>query len=272
MAGDAGGKDPVEYIQHHLHNWSIGSGPLALNLDTVLFSVLCGATLVFLAWRVGRRITVGKPGRLQGFLEVTVEFVNRQVRDTFPGRDPFIGPLSLTVFMWVIVMNAYDLLPVDLFPRLAQWIGMGFGLDPAEVHLRILPTADLGTTLALALSVFVLTIVYGIRARGLGGYLKHYLTHPFGKFAAPINIVLSVVEEIAKPLSLALRLWGNMFAGELIFMLIALFGFSLIAAPGQLILTWAWSWFETLEVVLQAFIFMLLSIVYLSLAAQVEEH
>lgn len=272
MGGDAGGKDPVEYIQHHLHNWSTGSGLFAVNLDTVLFSMLCGAALVFIAWRVGKRVTAGKPGRLQSFLEVTVDFVNQQVRDTFPGADRFIGPLSLTVFTWVIVMNAYDLVPVDLIPRLAQWIGMGLGLDPAQVYVRIVPTADLGTTFALALSVFVLTIIYGIRARGLGGYLMRYLTHPFGKFAAPINIVLSLVEEIAKPLSLALRLWGNMFAGELIFMLIALFGFSLIVAPGQLVLAWAWSWFETLVVVLQAFIFMLLSIVYLALAVQKEEH
>lgn len=272
MAGESGGKDPVEYIQHHLHNWSLGSGLLALNLDTVLFSLIAGGVLVGIAWWVGRRVTSGKPGRMQGFLEVTVDFVNGQVRQAFPGRDPLIGPVALTVFLWVSAVNALDLIPVDLLPRVAQWIGMGFGLNPQEVHLRIVPSADVGMTLAVALSVFVLTIIYGLRARGLGGYLKRFLAHPYGIWMAPINLMLTLVEEFAKPLSLALRLWGNFFAGELIFMLIALFGYSVWAAPGQFALDWAWSWFETLEVLLQAFIFMLLTVVYLAMAVEQEEH
>ncbi|HEX5418613.1 MAG TPA: F0F1 ATP synthase subunit A [Gammaproteobacteria bacterium] len=269
-AAESGGKNSVEYIQHHLTNWTAGTGQI--NLDTILFSLLAGGLLVFFAWRVGRRVTSGPPGRLQNFLEVAVEFVNGQVRDAFPNKDPFVGPLALTVFLWVAAMNACDLIPVDLFPRIAQWVGMGFGLAPEDVHLRIVATADLSTTLALALSVFVMTMIYGMHARGIGGYFKRFLVHPYGIWMAPINLALSLVEEIAKPLSLALRLWGNFFAGELIFLLIALFGYAVWVAPGQAVLDWAWYWFETLEVILQAFIFMLLTAVYLAMAVAEDEH
>lgn len=272
MAAESGGKNPVEYIQHHLQNWSVGSGALALNLDTILFSLITGGVLVAIAWGVGRHVTSGKPGRVQGFLEVTVEFVNGQVLQAFPGRDPLIGPLALTVFLWVSAINAMDLLPVDLLPRIAQWVGMAFGLSPQDVHLRIVASADLGTTLAMALSVFVLTIIYGLRRRGLGGYLKRLVTHPYGAWLAPINLALTLVEEISKPLSLALRLWGNFFAGELIFMLIALLGVSVWWASAQFVADWLWSWFETLEVLLQAFIFMLLTVVYLAMAVGEEDH
>jgi F-type H+-transporting ATPase subunit a len=271
MAASAGGgKHAGPYIQHHLHNWAVGAGALTLNLDTIVFSLIAGGLLVFAAWRAGQRITSGAPGRLQGFLEVIVEFVNQQIHETFPGRDRFIGPLALTVFIWVAMMNSFDIIPVDLFPRFAEWVAGWFGFKTA--HLRIVPTAELNNTIALAISVFVLTIIYGIRANGVGGYLKHFLTHPFGIYMAPFNVFLTVIEEFAKPLSLALRLWGNMFAGELIFMLIALFGYAVYVSPGQLVLDWAWSWFELLEVGLQAFIFMLLTIVYLALAVQEEEH
>ncbi|HET8609261.1 MAG TPA: F0F1 ATP synthase subunit A [Burkholderiales bacterium] len=271
MAVEASGKNPIEYIQHHLNNWAVGSGGTGINLDTILFSVLVGGLLVLLAWRVGKRISVDRPGRVQSFLELIVTFVNQQVRDAFPVKDPFIGPLALTIFVWVLLMNAMDLIPVDLFPRIAQWIGMGFGLEPEHVYLRIVPTADVSTPFALALSIFVLTIIYGLRHRGISGTLKHYLTHPYGPWMAPFNLAMSILDELARPLSLALRLWGNMFAGELIFMLIALFGFSLIVAPGQVLLGWLWSWFETLVIVLQAFIFMLLSVVYLAMTVQ-QEH
>lgn len=270
MAAEAGGKNPIEYIQHHLNNWAVGSGVSGINLDTILFSVLVGGLVVLLAWRVGRRISVDRPGRLQSFLEMLVTFVNQQVRDAFPVKDPYIGPIALTIFVWVLLMNTLDLIPVDLLPRIAQWIGMGAGLEPEHVYLRIVPTADVSTTFALALSVFVLTIIYGLKNRGIAGTFKHYLTHPYGKWAAPFNLAMSILDELARPLSLALRLWGNMFAGELIFMLIALFGFSLLAAPGQVLLGWLWSWFETLVIVLQAFIFMLLSVVYLAMTVQKE--
>lgn len=268
-----GGKSPIEYISHHLGHWQVGSGILAVNLDTVLFSVLMGGLLLFVGWLVSRHITTGKPGRLQSFVEVTVEFVNQQVNDAFQVQDSFVGPMALTVFLWVMGMNAIDLIPVDFFPSLAGWVGQGFGLNPEHVHLHPLATADLSVPLGLSLTVFVTTIVYNLRNRGPVGYLKHFLEHPFGIWMAPFNLALGLVEEISRPLSLALRLWGNMFAGDLVFMLIALFGFSLWVAPGQVVLDTVWTFFETLEVVLQAFIFMLLSIVYLAMAAgQYEEH
>lgn len=268
---EASGKNPIGYISHHLAHWQVGSGIMAIDLDTVLFSLLMGGILLFLGWWVGRRISSGKPGRLQNVLEMLVQFVNQQVRDAFPVEDPFIGPMALTVFIWVMAMNAIDLIPVDLLPRLAQWVGMAFGLNPETVHLHALATADLSVPLGLALSVFAMTIVYSLRHRGPVAYLKRFVTHPFGIWMAPFNLALGVVEEISRPLSLALRLWGNMFAGDLVFMLIALFGFAIWVAPGQVLLGTAWTFFETLEVVLQAFIFMLLSIVYLALAVQ-DEH
>lgn len=269
---DTSGKIPTEYIQHHLHHWTIGSGSMTLNLDTVMFSVIAGGVILFIAWWVGRRITVDKPGRIQNVLEMIVTFVNTQVQEAFPVRDPFIGPMALTIFLWVAMMNAYDLVPVDLIPWIAGHVGGAMGKNPAHVYMHLLPTADLDTTFGLSLSVFVLTLIYGIRAKGVGGYFKRFLTHPYGPYMVPINLAMSLVEELARPISLALRLWGNMFAGDLIFMLIALFGFSLWVAPGQVAMDWAWTWFETLEVILQAFIFMLLSIVYLSMAVQEDEH
>lgn len=268
----AGGKSPVEYISHHLSHWQVGSGFLTVNLDTVLFSLLAGGVVLFVAWLVGRRLTSGQPGRLQNFVEVTVEFVNQQVREAFPVKDPFIGPMAITIFLWVIMMNAIDLIPVDFFPSLAGWIGSLFGLNPEHIHLHALPTADVWVPFSLALSVFAFTFIYNMRHRGLKNYLKHFVVHPYGIWVAPFNILMNVVEELARPLSLALRLWGNFFAGDLIFMLIALFGFSLWVAPIQVALGWAWTWFELLEVLLQAFIFMLLSIVYLAMTVQQDEH
>lgn len=271
MAAESG-KNPVEYIQHHLGNWQVGHGITAVNLDTVLFSLLTGGILVLIGWWIGRRITAGRPGRLQNVLEVIVVFVNQQIRETFPVKDPFIGPMALTIFLWVMAMNAIDLIPVDFFPKLAGWVGGAFGLNPAEIHFRALATSDLMTPFALSISVFCLTIIYGIRYKGTGGYVKHFLTHPYGKFAAPVNLIMTLIEELARPISLALRLWGNMFAGDLLFMLIALFGFTIWISPFQVVLGTAWTIFEGLEVVLQAFIFMLLSVVYLSLAAAREDH
>lgn len=272
MAAEGGGKAPVEYISHHLGHWQVGQGVMAVNLDTVVFSLLAGGVMVFIGWWVARRITSGRPGGLQNVLEMLVEFINDQIRAVFPIKDPLVGPLALTVFVWVAAMNAIDLIPVDFFPKLAGWVGGAFGLNPADIHLHALPTADLSVPAGMAISVFVMTFIYNLRHRGLGGYLKRYFLHPYGKFAVPFNVLMNTVEELARPLSLALRLWGNFFAGDLIFMLIALFGFSLLVAPIQVILGWAWSWFETLEVFLQAFIFMLLSVVYLAMTVQEDEH
>lgn len=264
---------PVEYIQHHLSNLQVGHGLLALNIDDIVLSWLLGGILVFIGWRVGRKLNAEAPTGTQNVLESIVEFVNDQVTALFPRADSLIGPLALTIFLWVIVMNAMDLVPVDLLPLGAQWVGMTFfGMAPQQVHWRSVPTAGLSTTFAMSLSVFALSIVYAIRAKGVLGYLKGYVIHPFGKWLAPINILMSLVEEIAKPLSLALRLFGNMFAGELVFMLIALLGFAWFMIPAQIILGWTWTVFETLIILIQAFIFMLLSVVYLAMASNTDGH
>jgi len=258
-----GGLNPVEYIQHHLHNWQVGHGIWTLHLDTMLFSWLLAGLMIWVSWKIGRSLREDKPGGLQNFLEAMVEFVDQQVRDIFPGRNPLIGPLGLTIFVWVWLMNFMDLIPVDLLPTTAQALGGN--------HLRVVPTTDLATTFAMALTVFALIIYYNIKVRGPVGYIKMFLTHPFGPFLFPINVVMTAIEEIAKPVSLALRLFGNMFAGELLFMLIALLGFAWYMLPFEITLGMLWSIFHILVITLQAFIFMLLTIVYLALAHQ-DEH
>ena len=269
-------QDPtaVEYIQHHLSNLTLGEGFWSVHADTLLVSWALGALLLWLGHTVGKRMTTdAEPSGLQNAIETVVEFVNDQVQSLFPRADPLIGPLALTIFLWVFAMNFMDMIPVDLLPLVAQWIGQNiFGVDAHNVPFRAVPTADLAVPFAMAFVVFGLSIVYGVRKKGLGTYLKGFLVHPFGKYMAPFNIVMSLVEEIAKPLSLALRLFGNLFAGELVFMLIALTGFAWYMAPFQAALGWVWTVFHMLIIVIQAFIFMLLSVVYLALATSDDAH
>lgn len=272
-----GTPDPVEYIQHHLTNWCIGCEPgthqpsyivdfSAFFLDTFLWGVVLAALLMWLAWRVGKRLDPERPTGVQNLLEAVVEFVNQQIKDIFPHRNPIIGPLAITIFMWVFVMNAMDLVPVDLIPWLARLIGEHLlGADPHHVYMKVVPTTNLDTTFALALSVFALILFYNVKVKGVWGYGKQFLTHPFGPWLAPVNVVMTTIEELAKPVSLGLRLFGNMFAGELIFLLIALMPWWVQWLPGG-----GWAIFHILVITLQAFIFMLLTIVYLSLAH--EEH
>lgn len=258
----------VEYIQHHLVNNSVGSGFWTFHLDTIIVSALLGALIIFVAWRVGRKLDTGVPSGFQNFVEVLLDFVGTNVRDSFPGKNALIAPLALTVFLWVWLMNFLDLIPVDLVPYLFQ-----LAVGDANAALKIVPTTDLNTTLAMALVVFFLVIYYNIKIKGFGGYLKMFLFHPFGKFLVPVNIVMSIIDEVAKPISLALRLFGNMFAGELVFLLIALIGGTLAVgaaalfwAPLQVLLDLAWTIFHILIITLQAFIFMVLTIVYLGMA------
>lgn len=262
MAEPTGTPSPVEYIHHHLTNLATGDGFWTLKIDTLLFSILCGALLVYVGYRVGRSLSADAPSGLQNFLEAIVEFVDNQIKDIFPGRDKLIGPLALTIFCWIVLMNAMDLIPVDLIPKLFALGGLHYA--------RVVPTTELDTTFAMSLTVFALIIIYNIRIKGPIGYLKMFLFHPFGKYLIPVNVVMTTIEEIAKPVSLALRLFGNMFAGELIFMLIALLslsGFGAYFLVPQIALGVLWAIFHILVVLLQAFIFMLLTIVYLGMAS-----
>jgi len=244
---------PGAYIQHHLTNLHSGEGFWAINWDTLVIGWLLAVLLILAGWRVGRRLNANAPTGLQNVLETLVEFIDQQVREMTDGHNPLIGPLALTIFAWVFLMNAMDLLPVDLLPSVAGLFGL-----PA---LKSVPTTDLGTTFGLSLSVFALIIYTNIRIRGVRGYLKMFLCHPFGKWLAPINVVMTLIEEVAKPLSLGLRLFGNMFAGELIFLLIALLPWWAMWVPGG-----AWAVFHILIIALQAFIFMLLTVTYLGMA------
>ncbi|QKT03607.1 F0F1 ATP synthase subunit A [Ectothiorhodospiraceae bacterium 2226] len=256
------GDNPVYYITHHLTNLSvsIGEGPFwTLHLDTIFFSLLTAAILVGVSYVVGRNLNPDRPTGMQNVLETVVEFVDQQVKDIFPGRDPLIGPLAITIFLWVFLMNSLKLIPVDLLPAAANLVGI--------YYLSPVPTTNLSATVGLALVVFALIIGYNIKIRGVGGYLKTFLMHPFGIWLFPVNIVMTLVEEIAKPVSLALRLFGNMFAGELIFLLIALLPWWILWLPNL-----GWGIFHILVITLQAFIFMLLTIVYLGMASTADEH
>jgi len=269
-AASSSGGGSVEYIQHHLTNLCVGpdcghGGFWAFNVDTLFFSVLLGALIVFTSWRLRLQLETGKPGGFQNFVESILEFVSGQVRDAFPHSNPLIAPLALTIFVWVWLMNFMDLIPVDLLPFLARLVGVP--------HLKAVPTTDLNTTLAMSFTVFLLIVFYNIKEKGVIGYIKMFLFHPFGKFLIPVNVVMTLIEELAKPLSLGLRLFGNLFAGELVFLLIALIGGTLAVGwaalfwlPLQAVLDLGWLIFHLLVITLQAFIFMVLTIVYLSMA------
>jgi F-type H+-transporting ATPase subunit a len=259
------GHSAGEYISHHLQNltvckadgqwvWNECHGNFfALNVDSMFFAVALGLLVFITFGRVARRATTVVPGKLQTAVEIVVGFVDQSVRETFHGESRLIAPLALTLFMWVFLMNLMDLIPVDWLPWAASQVGIE--------HLRVVPTTDVNVTFAMAISVFILTIFYSIKIKGFGGFTKELTLTPFNHWAAiPFNFVLESVSLIAKPLSLSLRLFGNLYAGELIFLLIALLGI------WQLPLHFLWAVFHILIIVLQAFIFMMLTIVYLSMA------
>ena len=260
-----------EYISHHLtHNTGTLLGG-SFHWDSWLVSL--GLGLLFVLWFGvrARRATSGVPGRGQAFVELVIEFVDGQVKDVFHGDRRFLAPLALTIFMWVFFMNAMDLLPLDIIGGLVTVFG---GHETAHhTYFRMVPTADLNTTVAMALSIFLLTIFYSVKAKGFGGFGKEILTSPFhtesmaGKIAMVIpNVILNLVEYLSKPVSLSMRLFGNMYAGELVFMLIAGLLTSWITfVPGVLAGT-AWGIFHILIILLQAFIFMVLSVVYIAMA------
>ncbi|WP_237045690.1 F0F1 ATP synthase subunit A [Aquipseudomonas alcaligenes] len=276
------------YIQHHLQNLTFGQLPngdwgfahtaqeakemgfWAFHVDTLGWSVFLGLIFILLFRMAAKRATSGQPGALQNFVEVLVEFVDGSVKDTFHGRNALIAPLALTIFVWIFLMNLMDLVPVDFLPVLAAKI-----TGNEHLFFRVVPTTDPNATLGLALSVFALIVFYSIKVKGIGGFLGELTLHPFSSsnifvqiLLIPVNFLLEFVTLIAKPISLALRLFGNMYAGELIFILIAVMfgsGLFLLSTLG-VALNWAWAVFHILIITLQAFIFMMLTIVYLSMA------
>ncbi len=277
MAAETGPATMTDYIKHHLVHWNVqvGDGPFwTLNLDSVVIKLLLASAFVWLFVRVARRATAGVPGKLQCAIEMIVEAVNDLVNETFHGKSRFIAPLAITIFCLVFLMNFMDVVPVDLLPAAASAGGLPY--------LRVVPTADLNTTLGMAMGVFLLIQYYGIKHKGIGVFVGEMLTAPFhasgpvGKvlLAAP-NLLLRLIEEAVRPVSLSLRLFGNMYAGELIFILIAvmtlgaslLSGITWLMIPLQFVSGFIWTAFHVLVITLQAFIFMMLTIVYLSMAA-----
>lgn len=271
----------TEYIKHHLtylsfnlKTMSLGNGGFwTINLDTIFFSLLMGIIAIGILYAAARKVTVGVPGKLQNFAEMMLQFADGQVKDCFHGKNDLIGPLALTIFLWVFLMNFMDIVPVDILPRIAQLFGIHY--------LKVVPTNDLNMTFAMSLSVFLLIIFYSLKIKGIKGFTKELTLQPFNHpLAIPFNLLLELTGLIAKPISLALRLFGNLYAGELIFILIGLLTLqsswaqptvgSLTLSITQVLLSLGWSIFHILVITLQAFIFMVLTIVYLSLAH--EEH
>ena len=268
----------TDYIKHHLTyltfdlktmQFGAGTGFWTVNLDTVFFSLILGVLVLSFFFVASRKVTSGVPGRLQNIVETILVFADDQVKDCFHGKSPVIGPLALTIFLWVFVMNFMDILPVDILPAIGNSLGFH--------HLKVVPTTDLNLTFGMSLSVFFLILFYSFKIKGVKGFAKELTLNPFNHvLAIPFNFILESVTLISRAISLALRLFGNLYAGELIFILIALMTLhgSMTTAPisttslalTQFVLSLGWSIFHILVITLQAFIFMVLTIVYLSLA------
>jgi F-type H+-transporting ATPase subunit a len=258
-----------EYIKHHLSHYSnhhqVNVVDFSIiNMDTIFWSVFCGVVGSLLMWLAARRATSGVPGRFQAAVEILFEMVDNQAKAIVHGDRSFIAPLALTVFVWVARMNSMDFLPVDAPSALINLLGLGTVFP----YQRVVPTADLNGTLGIALGVFALMIYYSIKIKGFGGWLHELFSAPFGITMAPFNLLLNVIEYAAKTVSLGMRLFGNMFAGELLFMLIALLGAmaTTFGFVGHVVAGSVWAIFHILIVFLQAFIFMMLTLVYLGQA------
>lgn len=277
-----------EYIRHHLQNLTCSlqqghfhcahtaeeakaMGFWAFNVDTLLMSFVLGTVFLFFFSRAVKSPAPGVPNGMQNFVEWVIEFIDNSVRGSFSGKNNLVAPLALTVFIWIFLMNLMDLIPIDWVPMLATKLGLS--------HFKVVATTDPNATFGMSISVFFIVLYYSIKEKGLGGFAAELSLQPFGKFGLPVNIFLEGVNLIAKPISLSLRLFGNMYAGEMIFILIAIMGstwagFTLGSATmfgSQILLSLGWGIFHILIITLQAFIFMTLTIVYLDMAHQ-EHH
>ncbi len=270
------------YINHHLTNLTLGVLPdrgltfahnaeeaaamgfWAVHVDTMFFAIGLGVLMMWFFKKVADQVTAGVPGPMQNFAEWVIDFVEENVRGSFSGVNPLIAPLALTIFVWVFLMNLMDLFPVDLIPWLASLMGIHF--------LKIVPTTDPNATFGMSITVFILIVYYSIKIKGIGGFIGELALQPFGKWGIPANLVLEGINLISKPISLALRLFGNLYAGEMIFILIALmYGHNIILSISGGAMQLAWAIFHIIIILLQAFIFMVLTIVYLDMAHQ-EHH
>ncbi len=274
MAAESQAPSAGEYIVHHLHHLQTGHqhGIVDLsvfNLDSIFYSVVLGVIGCFLLWRVARSATSGVPGRMQAAIEFLFEMVDGQAKGIIHNANSrkLIAPLALTVFVWIFLLNAMDLFPVDLFPKIAEMFGIHYQ--------RVVPTADLSVTMGMSLSVLILCIIYNIKIKGMGGWVHELFTAPFGDHWAlyPINFAMQMIEFVAKTVSHGMRLFGNMYAGELIFLLIALMGGAFAVTGtgiglfiGHIIAGTIWAIFHILIITLQAFVFMMLTLVYLGQA------
>jgi len=271
-----------EYIGHHLTHWQ--NKPMegvidfsVYNLDSIIWAVVLGIVGSFFLWKAARAATAGVPGRFQAAVEILVEMVDNQAKGIVHNAKSrkLVAPMALAVFIWIFLMNAMDLLPVDLLPKVWETLFGVMGLDTHHAYLRVVPTADLSTTLGLSVSVLLVCVAYNIKIKGMGGWVHELFTAPFGNHPIlwPVNFLMQMIEFAAKTVSHGMRLFGNMYAGELVFMLIALMGgaaamsLSGILLPiGQIIAGTVWAIFHILIITLQAFIFMMLTLVYVGQA------
>ncbi|MBS0194133.1 MAG: F0F1 ATP synthase subunit A [Proteobacteria bacterium] len=265
-----------EYIVHHLtnyqldlHTWKIdpeANGFWVIHLDSMFFSVVLALIFLVMFRMAAGKATSGVPGKWQNFIEMCIEFVDSQVKDAYHHGARFVAPMALLVGFWVFFMNFMDMLPVDLLPKMATWVGVD--------HLRTVPSTDPNVAIGMSLTVFLIAFGYSFVAKGFGGVAGEFLFHPFGKWMLPVNFMLKCVEELAKPISLGLRLFGNMYAGEIIFILLATFTLNFSIGIGgtlgmlvQILLGTGWMIFHILIISLQAYIFMVLTVVYMAMAA-----
>jgi F-type H+-transporting ATPase subunit a len=257
-----------DYIIHHLHHLQVGKGFWTFNLDSIFWSLLVGVVGSWVLYSVAKSVKSGVPGRMQAAVEFLVEMVDTQAKGIVHNAESrkLVAPLALTVFIWILLMNAMDFLPVDLLPKAGEAVGLHY--------MRVVPTADLSVTMALSITVLLICIYYNLKIKGASGWIHELFSAPFGAkwYLAPANFMMQIIEFIAKTVSHGMRLFGNMYAGELIFMLIALMGgafFTSVGIPlaiGHVIAGSVWAIFHILIVVLQAFVFMMLTLVYIGQA------
>jgi F-type H+-transporting ATPase subunit a len=267
-ATQQGGKTAGEYIIHHLQHGQVGHGFWTFNVDSILYSLVLGAVGCFVLWRVAASMSSGVPGRLQAAVEFLVEMVDSQAKGIVHNAQSrkLVAPLALTVFIWIFLMNAMDLLPLDLLPKVGEAAGIHY--------MRVVPTADLSVTMAMSVTVLLICIFYNLKIKGAGGWGHELVSAPFGAkwYLAPFNLAMQLIEFVAKTVSHGMRLFGNMYAGELIFMLIALMGgafFTAVGIPlaiGHVIAGFVWAAFHLIIITLQAFVFMMLTLVYIGQA------